>query len=323
MENITEYSKSELKILSINQLKISNSMKPDSSLIQNDDLEFLTKFLDFFLQIMKFQTTEDTTNDTITIQRLKSFIINHNKNLDLVIESLKTNHKSNPQFGSLLAYLYDLGLSPKIKLLPLNLDSTYHSIESYKLYKKSAKHNDSFALLRLSIYYRYGFPENTENLREALNCLVKSARTNNHGAAQILGNWYTWGELPDLGIDINPKKAIYWYEQPSKAGDENSQYLLGNTYIYFGTLGFLHQLSPSNLKNLRDYERKGYYWLEKAATKSQVEAQFSLAGCLAIGQGCQKDIHLSIKWYSRAKLNGHKNIQAYLSKLFKTHYCKW
>ena len=89
--------------------------------------------------------------------------------------------------------------------------------------KKRVSANDVFAIYNLGLYHSkgdYGFPQNQA---KALELWHRAAELGNAEAYCRIGYSHEFGE----GVEVDKKKAVYYYELAAMGGDVTARYFLG------------------------------------------------------------------------------------------------
>ena len=136
-----------------------------------------------------------------------------------------------------------------------------------------------------------------KNESTAVNWFEKSANNGCNEAKAILGKCYIEG----TGVVADTTKATPLLLDAANNNDVLAQFYLANVYLYY---------TPK--KNAK----KAVYWLKKAATKGNVDAQYNLAICYENGVGTKKDYTQAAKWYNKAVAQGHTDAKYNLAICF-------
>ena len=156
-----------------------------------------------------------------------------------------------------------------------------------------------------------------------------------HVKAQYkLGVCYEWG----FGVEIDLRKALYWYEAAAKQGDVGALFNISKIYLRnrdvlrsnsilkdaLNKAGILIEknkdikaLCVLGLCFLRGDgvnkdEGKGFGYLMEAALKGEENAQVLVGFCYKNGRGVKKDQIEALKWFEKAAMLGSSMGQAEL-----------
>lgn len=114
-----------------------------------------------------------------------------------------------------------------------------------------------------------------------------------------LGNRFYHG----LGVDLDYKQAVYWYEKAANQGNIDAQFNLGVCY--------------DNGSGVSQDSEKAVYWYKKAAGQGNAAAQYNLGVLYEKGQGMLKNKEKAIEWYEKAASLGEADAVRALKRLKK------
>ncbi len=114
----------------------------------------------------------------------------------------------------------------------------------------------------------------------------------------LLGLAYSSG----LGIKLDRRQAIRWYQRAAEQGHIDAQYNMGVAYATG---------KGANLDNL-----KAAGWWRKAAVQGNTEAQFNLGMLYAQGQGVVKNLMEAARWWFQAASHGDAAAQYALGLMY-------
>ena len=97
-------------------------------------------------------------------------------------------------------------------------------------------------------------------------------------AAYLLGHLFQQG----LGVERNPRRAIYWYGRAAQADVPEAHFALGMMAAY-------EQDMPSNYN-------EAFRWFSKAAELGHAEASLHVGLMYANGQGVARDLQHGLEW---------------------------
>jgi hypothetical protein len=218
--------------------------------------------------------------------------------------------------------------------------------EAFRLYKKAAAQGEAGAQYALGGMYYLGQCA-PKNFTEAANWFLKAAKQNHPEAQRALGwaydkgqgvpksrdeaiKWFTKAArmghkgaintLKKMGVTLEPEPALPKEEELvdlAPAAEEESEQKTQEATDLERLIQAAHRGDPeSQYKLSRCYYRgigapqdmaEAQKWLEKAASKGYVEAQFSL------GVMYYKD---AVKWFQRAAENGSDKAQFSLGVMY-------
>lgn len=134
---------------------------------------------------------------------------------------------------------------------------------------------------------------------EATYTILKPAAERGDIPAQYsLGYLYEKG----AGVKQNFQQSTYWYTQAANHDHMEASFRLSILYLH-----------PNN-KKLRD-PNKALRWLEKAAEKGHLQAQYTIGKRYHEGNGINKNTKLGLQWLEAAKEAGHLEAENYLAKI--------
>lgn len=124
------------------------------------------------------------------------------------------------------------------------------------------------------------------------------AKQGNADAQYNLGVIYEQG----IGISVDSKKAINWYQKAAEQGRFEAQYNLGLMY-------------SRGVGGKQDY-RKAKKWFGKAAESGDAQSQTLLGVLYAEGKGVAQNYEEAVKWYQKAADQGNPEAQALLGEMY-------
>lgn len=133
-------------------------------------------------------------------------------------------------------------------------------------------------------------PNQAKELYEiAFEGCSEAAENNDTQAMYLLGNFYFNGnEL--LEIDVNPSKAVEWYEQAAEKGNGYAMNLLGICYDHGLGVG----------KDIT----KACWWYEQATEEENDYAKYNLANHYMLGDGIDPDFAKGVALYQQLADSG-------------------
>lgn len=172
--------------------------------------------------------------------------------------------------------------------------------------------------------------ENTSLLSESYTGPSDPVKQNNLG----------WKYQKGIDVEVDHKKAVYWYRKSAIQGYALAQDNMGWVYQYgIGVpkdnkkafswynkaankgltsaqshLGWMYQ---NGLGTPIDY-KKALYWYTQAANKGLASAQNSIGVMYYNGEGVTKNIDTAISWYQKAARGGNKYAISNLTNMGKS-----
>lgn len=159
--------------------------------------------------------------------------------------------------------------------------------------------------------------KDSEELPDLLKEVENIAKLGNHYAESLLARWYETGTF----TDVDPKKAIYWYEKSAEGNLDAMLYLAKCYENGIGvdkddTKAFEWYLKASKLKDAfalnkvgdayydgigceQDYD-KSFEFHKAAADLGYSDAKYKLGIHYYNAEGCKKDIKECLRWYEEA-----------------------
>jgi TPR repeat protein len=134
-----------------------------------------------------------------------------------------------------------------------------------------------------------------------LTLIVPAAERGGAASQVLLAVAYLNG---DGGLERNPAKAAYWFEQAAIQGNAYAEERLGD--LYEQGLG------------VRANPKLAFDWRLKAANRGSVGAQLKVGKMYQDGFGVGKDIEQARHWFHRAATEGNAEAQYRLGRLY--HY---
>ncbi|MEG0619395.1 MAG: tetratricopeptide repeat protein [Bacilli bacterium] len=113
-----------------------------------------------------------------------------------------------------------------------------------------------------------------------------------------LGIMYENGEY----VELDYKKAYFWYLKAANQGDVKSQYAVGTLFDY-----------GDGVK--QDYNQ-AVNWYEIAATNGCANAQYAVGFAFEKGEGRKKNFSEAIKWYKKSAQQGDPSSMRALSRIY-------
>lgn len=132
-----------------------------------------------------------------------------------------------------------------------------------------------------------------ENVKSAVDWLIKSANQGNEDAQYLLGHCYETG----TGVTENANVSLGYYLKSAEAANKYAQKALGDHYFY------------------EEKYNTAMDWYLKSAKQNLADAQFCVARGYYYGFGNVKSEKEAIYWLERASDFGHKEAIKMLQKL--------
>ncbi|EFC39629.1 predicted protein [Naegleria gruberi] len=159
--------------------------------------------------------------------------------------------------------------------------------------------------------------------KSSLELLQLQADTGDSIAQNNLGAAYQNG----TGVDIDYKKAVYWYEKSAEQNNSEAQFNLG--YLYQEGLGvpknieialqfFEKSANQNHVKAQNNLgvqylaigdKSKALYWFKKASDNGYAKAQYNLGGFYARGDAVEKNPFTAFDWYLKSAEGGYVHSQ--------------
>lgn len=168
----------------------------------------------------------------------------------------------------------------------------------------------------------------------AFNIFSAHAESESTDAMFCIGLMYARGQ----GVPKGYKDAFYWIEKAYKGGHKDATYFLGKMYLNgLGTEVIIHKaeslfkeaarwndsraemelgLLYFREERMKDYA-KSAKWFQRAAIRSNPEAQFILGQLYKAGVGVDKNIVEAVVWLKTAAIGGHKGAQILLGNMYR------
>jgi len=112
-------------------------------------------------------------------------------------------------------------------------------------------------------------------------------------------------DTPEPSAPKTPKPSAKFLETKAKA-DAGAQFNLGHMY-------------GLSVVGVQIDTKEAVKWYRKAAEGGIAEAQSTVGGCYANGDGVKKDFKEAVKWYRKAAEQGYLYAQENLQRLLKEH----
>ena len=121
------------------------------------------------------------------------------------------------------------------------------------------------------------------------------SRTHNANVQYQIG----WRYQNGIGVQLNIRTAMEWYQKAGEQGNEKAQ----------TELGFIYEMN--------DMDEKAFVWYQKAAAQGNVHAQCSLGIMYELGRGVSQNIQKAIEWHQKAANQGSLSSKESLKTLIK------
>lgn len=179
------------------------------------------------------------------------------------------------------------------------------------------------------IWFIYKGTGEVKNLEKGVRWLTKAAENGIDYAQTELVDCY----LDGVGVEKDYKKAAYWLINGdiwlSTFDIDKLKIIINNLTIARNNLKLFEaggnqglieaQLSLASYYSRIDEQPKdAFYWYKKAAEQGNIDAQFEVGSCYALGIGTAKNLEEGKKWYRKAADKGHKEAQRELEKYSDT-----
>ncbi|WP_175282124.1 tetratricopeptide repeat protein [Candidatus Odyssella thessalonicensis] len=175
--------------------------------------------------------------------------------------------------------------------------------EAIRWFTKAADQGHAKALYELGGYYYSG--ESLEYDAEKGFKLIEKAAQKNYVVAQItLGDYYLLGGSDYVDIDL--KKAVFWYKKAAAQGDCDAQFKLAECYTK-GT-------------GTRKNKNQAFQLYREAAEQGHLEAQYTVGRCYAEGRGVAKDLNQAFAWFKKAALSGSEEARYKVGCCYRDGY---
>ena len=185
------------------------------------------------------------------------------------------------QASLLLGLLYDMGVGVIVSFT-----------EAERWYRTAIDSGNEGAVFNLAaLYYR----KNSFNL--SFEQFKHAAEAGDRQAQNIVAVMYLQGQ----GVDVDPKKALYWLQQSARSGYPAAQFNLGNLY------------RKGDSAEQQDSKAAG--WYRKSAKQGFAAAENALGYMYAQGRGVDRNIDQAARWFDAAARHGLTIAQQNLSLL--------
>ena len=159
------------------------------------------------------------------------------------------------------------------------LDQNYALSEKYLL--MAAQKDNSEAQAALSLLYI-----EMEEFEKAMLWARRAIQMEQPMAYLALGRIYDEG----LGVEIDHKEGLKWFEKAADKGDADAQNMVGNIYL--------------NADYVEHDEQKAFKYYQMAAVQGHLWAMYNLGSCYAGGQGTEFDLLKAGEWLRKAAEGG-------------------
>ena len=117
-----------------------------------------------------------------------------------------------------------------------------------------------------------------------------------------IGSCYEYGQL---GLPIDPKESIKWYQQAAEKGYPDAELALSGWFLT-GAEGVLPQS-----------DTEAYLWARRAAEQGLAKAQYAVGYYSENGVGVRADVEEARRWYAKAAGQGNARAVQRLNELKK------
>jgi uncharacterized protein len=138
------------------------------------------------------------------------------------------------------------------------------------------------------------------NEEEAVKWLTKASKNGSALANCLLGKVYLYG----WGVNQNKITALKYFSLSAEEGCSEGEYQLGRAYI---------DEAPEIPVDYEEME----YWLERAASKGHISAQYDLGALHTWTKSERLDYMVALKWFMNAASNGDIEAQSTVSKYYR------
>ncbi len=183
--------------------------------------------------------------------------------------------------------------------------------KAQQCFRKAANQEDADAQFNLALCYLMGTGVR-KDLAQAVVWFRKAALQGHAEAMFNLASCYSQGH----GVAANAQQALSYNEAAAKLGHARALYNLA-----------LHEIKlAENMEDDEDEEqdeqdaafKRGFDHCYAAAVQGLSEAQFGLAECYEMGQGCEQDTQKALENYQLALTQGHPHAEAAILELSKS-----
>ncbi len=231
----------------------------------------------------------------------------------VVVQNSKQNSRQNSKRRSKntgktdrkIATNTQLNIDPaRLKMLmdeySVDFDSiaTPEQLQKFSLYVRGAMNKNPNQQSELADFYLDGiagqsYPE------LAVSWYLVAASNNSAYAKYMLSILYQEG----IGLPQNLEKSVAWYQKASNS-PKSTEALVNIAKRYANPTSFIHNKQAAAL------------WMETAAMRDSIEAQYLLGDMYARGNGVKKSGQQALQWYKKAAAKGSAYAQYSLGVLY-------
>jgi TPR repeat protein len=185
--------------------------------------------------------------------------------------------------------------------------------EPIRLLREDAEKGKRKEQYHLAVAYRHGRGVDKDQKSER-HWLREAAKQNHAEAAFDLATMYATGR----GVARDLKEAARWCQRAAEHGHALARQDLERLRAEAGEADAQFSLAGkhANGQGVKKDDTKALGWYRKAADQGHAPAQASLARLYATGQGVKKDEKEAAEWYRKAADQGHAPAQASLGWMY-------